>query len=533
MVRLEVRDRLKDAPLGKYIVVAGITPTPLGEGKSTTTVGLCQAFGVLGRKVVTCVRQPSQGPTFGIKGGAAGGGYSQVIPMEEMNLHLTGDIHAITAANNLLAAAIDVRVFHEQAQSNEALFNRLCPKDKNGKRTFAAVMLRRLVKLGITKTDPETLTPEERGAFARLDIDPATITWRRVMDTNDRHPCASNRQQASRRLAYSWAVRSPDPPLAAGVAVTADDLGTGGALTVMMKDALLPTLMQTLQHTPVLVHAGPFANIAHGNSSIVADQIALKLVGAEGFCVTEAGFGADIGLEKFMNIKCTAAAPPVVAGAPLDFAYSTENLELLQKGCVNLARHISNTQKFGVPVIIAVNQFASDTPAELELVRAAALEAGATSAIICNHHGLGGAGAVDLAHAVIEATAQKCDFKFLYDVNLPIKEKIEIIAKELYHAAGVEYSDAANASIENITKLGLDKFPICMAKTQYSFSHEASKKGAPSGFILPVREVRASAGAGFVCPLIGNMMMMPGLPTRPGFYDIDIDTKTGQISGLS
>ncbi|MEW5298569.1 MAG: hypothetical protein WDW36_001677 [Sanguina aurantia] len=562
-VRLEVRDRLKDAPLGKYIVVAGITPTPLGEGKSTTTVGLCQAFGVLGRKVVTCVRQPSQGPTFGIKGGAAGGGYSQVIPMEEMNLHLTGDIHAITAANNLLAAAIDVRVFHEQAQSNEALFNRLCPKDKNGKRTFAAVMLRRLVKLGITKTDPETLTPEERGAFARLDIDPATITWRRVMDTNDRFlrnivtgKGVEERGQ-DRDTGFDIAVASEIMAVLAlstglddmrerlgrmvvavskaGVAVTADDLGTGGALTVMMKDALLPTLMQTLQHTPVLVHAGPFANIAHGNSSIVADQIALKLVGAEGFCVTEAGFGADIGLEKFMNIKCHARRrPPLwLPVPPLDFAYSTENLELLQKGCVNLARHISNTQKFGVPVIIAVNQFASDTPAELELVRAAALEAGATSAIICNHHGLGGAGAVDLAHAVIEATAQKCDFKFLYDVNLPIKEKIEIIAKELYHAAGVEYSDAANASIENITKLGLDKFPICMAKTQYSFSHEASKKGAPSGFILPVREVRASAGAGFVCPLIGNMMMMPGLPTRPGFYDIDIDTKTGQISGLS
>ena len=319
-VHLSIRDRLKNSPNGKYIVVTAITPTPLGEGKTTTTVGLSQALGAhLGKRVFTCIRQPSQGPTFGIKGGAAGGGYSQIIPMEEFNLHLTGDIHAITAANNLLAAAIDTRMFHESSQKDEALFDRLCPAAKDGSRRFSPVMLRRLKKLGIDRTDPNTLTSEERSRFARLDIDPDSITWRRVTDTNDRMLRQITIGQGpeekgfTRVTGYDIAVASEIMAILAlttsladmrerlgamvigtsraGEAITADDIGVGGALTVLMKDAIMPNLMQTLEGTPAFVHAGPFANIAHGNSSIVADQIALKLVGQDGYALTEAGFG--------------------------------------------------------------------------------------------------------------------------------------------------------------------------------------------------------------------------------------------------
>src|SRR5271156_6830970 len=418
-VHLSVRDRLRYVPNGKYVVVTAITPTPLGEGKTTTTVGLSQALGAhLGKKVFTCVRQPSQGPTFGIKGGAAGGGYSQIIPMEEFNLHLTGDIHAITAANNLLAAAIDTRMLHENSQKDEALFERLCPPAKDGSRRFSPVMLRRLRKLGISKTDPNALTPSERSRFARLDIDPDSITWRRVTDTNDRMlrqitiGQGPEEKGMSRVTGYDISVASEIMAILAlttsladmrerlgamvigtsraGEAITADDLGVGGALTVLMKDAILPNLMQTLEGTPAFVHAGPFANIAHGNSSIVADQIALKLVGPEGYVLTESGFGADIGMEKFFNIKCRysgvipnsvvmvatiralkmhGGGPKVVAGQPLNHAYTEENLELLEKGCANLAKMIQNARRFGIPVVVAVNRFQYDTPAEVELVR--------------------------------------------------------------------------------------------------------------------------------------------------------------------
>jgi formyltetrahydrofolate synthetase len=344
-VSLSVRDRLSPSPNGHYVVVTGINPTPLGEGKSTTTIGLAQALGVvLGEKSVACIRQPSQGPTFGIKGGAAGGGYSQVVPMDDFNLHLTGDIHAVTAANNLVAAALDTRMYHEDCQSDEALFRRLCPADKNGAATFAPIMRRRLAKLGIDKTNPDDLTSEEVSNFSRLDIDPATITWNRVLDVCDRHlrtvkvGCGKNetvknkadpngdRIQHERTAGFDITVASEIMAVLAlttglkdmrerlgamvvgysrkGEAVTCDDLGVAGACTVLMRDAIMPTLMQTAEKTPVLVHAGPFANIATGNSSIVADQIALKLVGEKGFVVTEAGFGADIGMEKFFNIKC-------------------------------------------------------------------------------------------------------------------------------------------------------------------------------------------------------------------------------------
>src|ERR1700677_5112448 len=450
-VHLSIRDRLRDAPNGKYVVVTAITPTPLGEGKTTTTGGLSQGLGAhLGKKVFTCIRQPSQGPTFGIKGGAAGGGYSQIIPMEDFNLHLTGDIHAITAANNLLAAAIDTRMFHEAAQTDEALFDRLCPAAKDGARNFAPVMLRRLKKLGIAKTDPAQPTAVERSRFARLDIDPHSITWRRVVDTNDRMLRKITTGQGpeergmTRATGFDITVASEIMAILAlttglgdmrerlgrmvigtnraGEPITADDLGVGGALTVLMKDAILPNLMQTLEGTPAFVHAGPFANIAHGNSSIVADQIALKLVGPEGYVLTEAGFGADIGMEKFFNIKCRysgltpdcvvlvatiralkmhGGGPKVTAGQPLHHDYTEENLPLLEKGCSNLVKMIQNARLFGIPVVVAVNRFKTDTAAEIDLVRKLAVQAGAHDAVMANHWAEGGLGAVELGKAVI------------------------------------------------------------------------------------------------------------------------------------
>ncbi len=580
-VKLEVRDRLADQPNGKYILVTAITPTPLGEGKSTTTVGLAQALGAhLGKVAFANVRQPSQGPTFGIKGGAAGGGYSQIIPMEDFNLHLTGDIHAITAANNLLAAAIDTRMHHESYQSDESLFNRLCPPAKDGSRKFSPVMLRRLKKLGIDKTDPNELTEEERSRFVRLDIDPDTITWRRVVDTNDRYLRKimiglGPKEKFQRETGFDITVASEIMAILAlttsladmrdrlgkmvvamsrsGEPITADDLGVGGALTVLMKDAIAPNLMQTLEGTPAFVHAGPFANIAHGNSSIVADQIALKLAGPDGYVVTEAGFGADIGMEKFFDIKCRysglapdavvlvatiralkmhGGGPRVVAGRPLDPAYTEENLELVEKGAENLKVHIKNALKYGVPVVVAVNRFTTDTDAEVELVRKIAKEAGAENAVMSNHWADGGAGAVELGKAVIAAAEKPSNFKFLYDLDLPIKTKIETIAKEIYGAGSVTYTELAEKQIQSYTENGFDKLPICMAKTHLSLSTDPKLKGAPTGFNVEVREVRASVGAGFIFPLLGEMSTMPGLPTRPVFYDVDLDLETGKVVGL-
>jgi formyltetrahydrofolate synthetase len=582
-VRLSTLERLKRLPGGKYVVVTAITPTPLGEGKTTTTVGLSQALGAhLGKKVFTCIRQPSQGPTFGIKGGAAGGGYSQVIPMEEFNLHLTGDIHAITAANNLLAAAIDTRVLHEREQSDEVLYDRLCPVAKDGSRRFSPIMFRRLRKLGITKTNPNDLSPEERSRFARLDIDPDTITWRRVTDTNDRMlrgitiGRGVEEKGMTRETGFDIAVASEIMAILAlttsladmrerlgrmvigsdskGQPVTADDLGVGGALAVLMKDAIMPTLMQTLEGTPAFVHAGPFANIAHGNSSIIADQIALKLVGKEGYVLTEAGFGADIGFEKFCNIKCRESGlvpncavlvatiralkmhgggPKVVAGQPLPSAYTDENLELLENGCTNLIKHIDIVRKFGIPVVVAVNRFSTDTDAEIALVRKISIAAGAEDAVMSNHWEEGGAGAEALADAVIEACNKLNNFHFLYTKDSSIKEKIERIAHEMYGAAGVEYSPEAEKKIELYSQQGFGSLPICMAKTHLSLSHDPALKGAPTGFIVPVRDIRASVGAGFLYPLLGKMSTMPGLSTRPGYYEIDIDTRTGRVIGLS
>jgi formyltetrahydrofolate synthetase len=580
-VRLEALERLKDAPNGKYIDVTAITPTPLGEGKTTTTVGLSQALGAhLGYKVMTCIRQPSQGPTFGIKGGAAGGGYSQVIPMEDFNLHLTGDIHAITAANNLMAAAIDARRLHESGATDQQLFDRLLPPGKNGKRAFTNGMRARLAKLGIDKTEPEDLTPEERTRLCRLDIDPDSITWRRVIDTSDRFLRTITVGQGDtekgfeRETGFDISVASELMAILAlttsledlrkrigeivfglsrsGEALTADDLGVAGAMTVLMMDTIKPNLMQTLEGTPVFVHAGPFANIAHGNSSIMADLIGLKLAD---YVVTESGFGTDMGMEKFFDIKCRASGlvpnvvvlvatvralkmhgggPRVVAGKPLDRAYTEENLDLLTKGIPNMLHHIHNARVYGVPVVVAINRFATDTDAELELIRKAAVEeGGAEAAVVCDHWARGGEGAVELAKAVVQAADKPAKFDFLYPLDWPIKRKIEAIAREIYGAEGVDYEPLAEAKIEEYTRLGYDKLPICIAKTHLSLSHDPNLKGVPKGFRLPIRDVRASVGAGFLYPLAGSISTMPGLPSRPVFMDIDVDLATGRIVGLS
>ncbi len=545
-VHLSVLEKFKDRPQGKYIDVTAITPTPLGEGKTTTSVGLTQALGKLGLNSVLCIRQPSMGPTFGIKGGAAGGGYSQVIPMEDFNLHLTGDIHAIGVAHNLAAAALDTRMYHESRQSDEALARR-----------------------GITR---------------RLDIDPSTITWNRVVDVCDRSLRAieiglnddklrdgSPSPIFPRRTAYDITVASELMAILAlttslkdlrervgrvvvalnkqGEPVTLEDLGVAGAVTVLMKDTLMPNLLQTLEGQPAFVHAGPFANIAHGNSSILADQIALRL---GEYVVTESGFGADIGMEKFFNIKCRysglvpnvvvlvatiralkmhGGGPKVTPGAPLDEAYTTENLELLEKGSANMVHHIQIARKFGVPVVVAVNRFWHDTEAEIAMVKRIAEEAGAEAAVMANHWAEGGAGAIELAEAVVAAAEKPSEFRFLYDLEQPIKNKIEIIAKEIYGADGVEYSELAEQQIARYEAAGFGNLPICMAKTHLSISHDPNLKGVPKGFTVPVREVRASVGAGFVYPLLGTMSTMPGLPTRPAFMNIDID-EDGKVVGL-
>ena len=539
-VHLDVLDRFKDRPNAKYIDVTAITPTPLGEGKTTTTVGLSQALAAeMGKRVFTCIRQPSMGPAFGIKGGAAGGGYSQVIPMEDFNLHLTGDIHAVGVAHNLLAAAIDTRMLHERRLSDRAL---------------ARVNLR------------------------RLNIDPLSIVWNRVVDVEDRAArqiiiglgglsngipretgfdiTVASEVMAILALATSLKdLRERLGRIAFGTdtsrnPVTAEDVGVAGAMAVLMKDALMPNLMQTLANSPTFVHAGPFANIAHGNSSCIADMIAVKLAD---YVVTESGFGADCGMEKFFDIKCrTSGLIPdcvvivatvralkmhgglgrVVPGKPLPKELTEENLEYLEKGCVNLVANINIARQFGVPVVIAVNRFTADTDAEVELVRKVAIDAGAQDAVPSEHWARGAAGARELAEAVVEACEKANNFRFLYPLDISIKEKIETIATKIYGADGVDYSPVAERKVRLYTRFGYDNLPICMAKTHLSLSHDPSLKGAPKGWRLPVRDIRASVGAGFLYPLCGDMRTMPGLPRRPVFMDIDLDDD-GTVRGLS
>ncbi len=538
-VHLDVLEKFAGRPQGKYIDVTAITPTPLGEGKTTTSVGLTQGLGKLGKKVMICIRQPSQGPTFGIKGGAAGGGYSQIVPMEDFNLHLTGDIHAISAAHNLVAAALDARIYHESLQSDESL-----------------------AKMGLK----------------RLNIDPYTISWNRVVDVNDRAlrkivlGLGGHLDGVPREGGYDISVSSEIMAILAlttglkdmrarfgrmvvaldknGKPVTAEDLGVAGAVTVLMKDAIMPNLMQTLEGQPAFVHAGPFANIAHGNSSIIADQIALKVAD---YVVTESGFGADVGMEKFFNIKCRysglipnvvvlvatiralkmhGGGPTVVAGRPLDKAYTEENLPLLEKGIENLAAHIENVKKFGIPAVVAVNRFPTDTDAEVELVRKMSQQAGAETAVMSDHWARGGDGAMELAEAVMHACEKPSNFHFLYPLDWSIKQKIEKIATEIYGADGVTYEPTAERQIKTFEQAGFGNLPICMAKTHLSLSHDATLKGRPKGFTIPVREVRASVGAGFIYPLVGIMRTMPGLPSRPAFMDVDIDFNTGKVVGL-
>ena len=543
-VHLDALKKLADRPKGKYIDVTAITPTPLGEGKTTTTVGLTQGLGVLGHKAIACIRQPSMGPTFGIKGGAAGGGYSQIIPMEEFNLHMTGDIHAITAAHNLVAAAIDARYFHESRMSDEKL---------------------------------------EKVGLERLNIDPYSITWNRVMDINDRAlrnvmvGLGSHLDGRPREAGFDITVASEIMAILALVdgtdyksvlkdlrdrlskvvfasdtnkkPISLEDLKVAGAVAVLMKDAIHPNLMQTLEGQAAFIHAGPFANIAHGNSSIVADRMALQL---GDYVVTESGFGADIGMEKFFNIKCRysglvpdcvvlvatvralkmhGGGPRVIPGRKLDPAYIDENLDLLRAGLGNLEAHIKNAKMYGIPVVVAINKFHTDTPAEVALIKEAAIAAGAETAAMSDHWANGGDGAVELAEAVVAACEKPSDFKFLYDVNLSIKEKIEIIAKEMYSAADVVYEPLAEKQIKSYEANGFGNLPICMAKTHLSISHDPKLKNAPSGFTVPIREVRASVGAGFIYPLLGTMRTMPGLGTRPAYMNVDID-EDGKIVGL-
>lgn len=501
--------------------------------------------------------------------------------MEEFNLHLTGDIHAVTAANNLLAAQVDARILHEATQNDKSLYNRLVPLIR-GKREFSKIQLKRLHKLGINKTDPDELTPEEAGRFARLDLDPKTVTWRRVIDINDRFlrkitiGQSPTEKGLERETAFDISVASEVMAILAlstsmadmkerlgkivvgfsrkGEPVTAEDLGMTGAMAILLKDAIQPTLMQSLEGSPVLVHAGPFANIAHGCSSIVADAVALKLVGKDGYVVTEAGFGSDIGMEKFLNIKCRISnflpnvvvlvatiralkmhggGPKVTPGAPLAKEYVEENLTLLEKGLPNLVKHIQNAKLFNIPVIVALNSFVTDSDRECTLVKNISLDNGAFRAVTCTHWEHGGQGAEELADAVIEASQDsRGDFKFLYDLSLPIESKVTKIARDVYGAEKVEFAPKVKVLMAEYERHGYDKLPVCMAKTALSLSGDPKLKGVPKGFTLTINDMFVSAGAGFVVPMVGEITKMPGLSTRPSVYDMDLDADTEEIQGL-
>ena len=492
-VHLDVREQLRDKPNGKYVVVTAITPTPLGEGKTTTTIGLSQGLHHIGQRVMTCIRQPSMGPTFGIKGGAAGGGYAQVIPMEDFNLHLTGDIHAVGAAHNLMCAAVDNHIYH----GNDL---KIDPK---------AIMLRRVVDINDRYLRNITI-----GQGGKLDGIPRDTGYDITVASEVMAVLALSTSMDDLRARLGRIVVALDVN---GNMVTAEQIKIAGAMTVLLKDAIMPTLMQTLEHSPVLVHCGPFANIAHGNSSIVADQLGLKLAD---YVITESGFGADMGMEKFFDIKCRysgltpdcvvlvatvralkmhGGVGKIVAGKPLPPELTSENLPALERGCANLVKQVENARKFGVPVVVAINHFPTDTDAEMALIRTQAERAGASDVAISRVWSDGGEGGVELANAVVQACARPKQFRFLYDLDITIKAKIEAVACEIYGADGVDYAPDAERKIEQFTRLGFDKLPICMAKTHLSLSHDPTKLGAPTGYRLPVRDIRASVGAGSHC----------------------------------
>ena len=524
-ISLKAIDELKDRPKAKYVVVTAITPTPLGEGKTTSTVGLGMAMKHIGKKAVISLRQPSMGPTFGIKGGAAGGGYSQVIPMELLNLHLTGDFHAVTAAHNLLSAMVDNHLH----QGNE------------------------------------------------LDLDLDNITWRRVIDVNDRSlrniivGLGSKEDGVTRQTGFDITAASEVMAILAlatsiedmrarfgrivvgyntkGVPVTAEQLSGAGSMAVIMREAIKPNLLQTLENTPVIVHAGPFGNIAHGNSSIIGDMIGIH--GGD-YLITEAGFGADMGAERFFNIKCrTSGLVPdaavlvttvralkahsgkhkIVAGKALPAELLAENPSDVEAGGANLIKQIENVKAHGVTPVVAINAFPTDHKSEHDVIRRIAAEAGARVAV-CTHFADGGAGAIDLAKAVEEACQEKNDFHLLYPSEASLKEKIETVATKIYGAAKVEYTALATKQLKNYTDNGFGHLPVCIAKTHLSISGDASLKGAPTGHTLTVREVRASVGAGFIYPICGEMRTLPGLGTKPAAAIIDFD-ENGEIIGLS
>ena len=525
-VSLDSLERLKARPQGKLVVVTGITPTPLGEGKTVTTTGLTQGLGVLGERVIECIREPSMGPVFGIKGGGTGGGRSQVVPMEDINLHFTGDIHAVSAAHNLLAAIIDASLLHGNT----------------------------------------------------LDMEPSSVTWRRVMDVNDR---------VLRSIVTGLGGRANGIPRETGFDITAasevmaiiglttglhdlrerlgrivvgytpdrqpvsvEQLRAAGAMAVILKEAVKTNLAQTLEGQPCLVHAGPFANIAQGNNSVLADQIALGLAD---YVVTESGFGADCGLEKFMNIvarqsglrpscvvvTCTVRALKmhgglgrVVAGRPLPEELSKENLPALEKGAANMMWAVGIARRFGVPVVVAVNRFEGDTDAEVSLLKEKALEAGAVGCAPSTAFANGGEGAAELAELVKRAVSEPSEFRFLYEDGASIKEKINTLATQIYNADGVSYEPAAERQIRRYEGLGWGNLPLCIAKTPLSLSHDPSRKGVPSDYVFPIWDVRASIGAGFLYPLAGDISTMPGLPREMAAHRIDIDAD-GNTVGLS
>ena len=524
-VSLDILKKIRSRKKGKYIDVTAITPTPLGEGKTVTTIGLSMALNRIGKATAGCIRQPSLGPVFGIKGGAAGGGYSQVLPMEDFNLHLTGDVHAVGLAHNLCAAFLDNHLFRKNA----------------------------------------------------LDIDMNRIFWRRVVDVSDRSlrniriGLGGGENGVERDTGFDITVASELMAILAlttsladlrkriskivvamtkdGRPVTCEDLKVAGAMAALLKDAVRPTLLQTLDNTPCFVHAGPFANIAHGNSSIIADNIAIRLAD---FVVTESGFGADCGAEKFFDIKCrySGLRPDavvmvcsvralkmhsgkfsVVAGKPLDQALVRENLEAIEGGSGNLVKQVENILTFGVPCVVAINRFDTDTAAEIGLIKRIAKKAGAFDCVVSELWRYGSKGGVDLAAAVVRAASEKSSFKFLYPLEVSIKEKIETIAKKIYGAGGVRYEQRAEENIALYERLGYGRLPICMAKTHLSLSHDPALKGRPRDFTLPVCDIKPSIGAGFLYALCGEMRTMPSLPSHPAGEKVDIDAQ-GKVKGL-